>query len=146
MSDDFADLRTKFANRLAPRARLDFGPGWGMLLRVALHWLDGCTVDFSEGIPKFQEDTVRGVLMSGKEKYGCLVIRVDHHPERYDEVEQFRERVRKQSLSICEKCGRRGRLRFSYHRIKTYCDDHAYLAEPIDPDRDGKILDVYDDA
>lgn len=144
MHDDFADLRATFPNRLAPNARLDFGAGWRMLLRVTLHWLDGCTVDFSEGVPKFQEAPVRGVLMGGKEKYGCLVIRIDHHPDLYDEVEQFRERVRKLSLSICEECGRRGRLRFGWHRVKTLCDDHAYLAEPIDPERDGKILDVYD--
>ena len=146
MTDDFADLRSTFTNRIVPSARLDFGPGWGMLLRVVLHWLDGCTVDFSEDVPKFKEVDVRGILMSGKEKYGCLIIRIDHQPDLYDEVEEFRERVRKQSLAICEKCGRRGRLRFSWHRLKTYCDDHAYLAEPLDPDRDGKILDVYDDA
>lgn len=144
MNDDFADLRATFTNRLAHGARLDFGPGWRMLLSVTLHWLDGCTVDFSDGTPKFREVDVRGVLMMGKEKYGCLVIRIDHHPDLYDEVEAFRERVRRQSLSICELCGGRGRLRFGWHRVKTYCDAHAYLAEPIDPERDGKILDVYD--
>lgn len=144
MLDDFTDLRATFPARLAPGARLDFGPGWGMLLRVTLHWLDGCTVDFSEDVPKFKEVSARGVLTMGKEKYGCLVIRIDHHPDLYDEVEAFRERVRKRSLMICERCGRRGRLRFSWHRVKTYCDDHAYLAEPIDPERDGKILDLYD--
>jgi len=68
MLDDFADLRATFPARLAPGARLDFGPGWGMLLRVTLHWLDGCTVDFSEDVPKFKEVSARGMLTMGKEK------------------------------------------------------------------------------
>ena len=86
----------------------------------------------------------RAQIRGGKEKLGCFVLQVSYdHDERgsSSEVERLREEMRLRSLSICEVCGKQGRLRLAGY-AKTVCDAHAVELVAMRDD-DGQYADPW---
>lgn len=80
-------------------------------------------------------------LVGGKEKFGSLILFVSHAGGGATEpCEAMIEDFRKRSLSICEECGRRGRLRLGVVAA-VRCEDHADFVAPF-RDEDGEVIDL----
>ncbi len=71
-------------------------------------------------------------LVGGKQKFGYLELSVawKGHARR-DRIDSITERYRKQSVAICEECGKAGRLRMGAQIAATRCDDHADFAATL---------------
>ncbi|MBY4615703.1 MULTISPECIES: hypothetical protein [Rhizobium] len=81
-------------------------------------------------------------LVGGKEKLGYLQLSINWQGHaRRDRIEAITEQFRKRSLTICEECGKPGRLRMGVSIAATRCDDHAAFAAPFRDD-DGRIVDL----
>ncbi|MGO7821197.1 hypothetical protein ACC684_28515 [Rhizobium ruizarguesonis] len=81
-------------------------------------------------------------LVGGKEKFGYLQLSINWQGHaRRDRIEAITERYRKRSLTICEECGKLGRLRMGISIAATRCDDHAEFAAPFRDD-DGRVVDL----
>ena len=128
MSRRFAHVFEQFGYVVEPDARFRFGEGWEQILRSALTKLSAVS-----GPPR---------VSGGKEKGGCLVLHVAHDPAQREAVEAIRADLRKRSLTVCEECGKAGRLRMGIAQFKTTCEDHAHLVGPLRDD-DGTIGDPF---
>lgn len=82
-------------------------------------------------------------IYGGKEKFGALYLSIGpwDNPSSRDTLAEFKERYRKASLSICEECGKAGRLRFGSGICATRCEEHADFVAPFSED-DGWIVDL----
>lgn len=110
--------------------RWAFRPGWLGLIQEAQAEIAALPVAW------------KARLIEGKEKFGYLRLSIDWKGRaRRDRIEAIAERYRKRSLTICEECGKPGRLRMGVSIAATRCDDHATFAAPFRAD-DGRIVDL----
>ncbi|OWO89697.1 hypothetical protein B5E41_30110 [Rhizobium esperanzae] len=81
-------------------------------------------------------------LVGGKEKFGYLRLTIEWHGRAgRDRIDVITERFRKRSRTVCEECGKPGRLRLGVSIAATRCDNHADFAAPFRAD-DGLIVDL----
>ncbi|KQQ72460.1 hypothetical protein ASF70_13110 [Rhizobium sp. Leaf321] len=125
-------LRSRWPRMIIEGAEFSLGPGWVPLLNRAAQRLDTYPSGWC------------ALLRGAKEKFGCLVLHISYDRDERgsrSEVERLREEIRLTSLSICEACGRPGRLRMAGY-AKTVCDRHA-TEMGIVRDEDGLYADPW---
>jgi hypothetical protein len=109
----FLHVFEQFGYVVEPDAKFAFGPGWEQILRNALTKLTAIP-----GPPK---------VTGGKEKFGAMVLHIDHDWTHKDEIKAIRDAYKLFSTETCEECGRPGHLRKGPHLWKTTCEKHAHL-------------------
>ncbi|MGO7674855.1 hypothetical protein ACC685_33370 [Rhizobium ruizarguesonis] len=111
--------------------RFECRPGWNGLIQQAANEIATFSASWNARI------------YGGKEKFGALYLFVGpfDNESSYDVLNDLVERYRKRSLTICEECGQRGRLRMGISIAATRCDDHAAFVAPF-RDEDGEIIDL----
>ncbi|MGO7353845.1 hypothetical protein ACCS66_03815 [Rhizobium ruizarguesonis] len=133
---NFVDFKAEYADVYqpdsGPNARgLEFGPGWTGILR-----------EFCDHLRDYNDIGRTCKLRWGKEKFGALKLFCDYDDSIQRYVEHAKGVAYGRSLGTCQECAAPGRLRYGDMICLTLCDRHAHLAEPLDMERDGKVLDV----
>lgn len=109
----FPHVREQFGYVVKPDAHFAFGPGWENILRSALTKLTAIP-----GPPRVD---------GGKEKFGAMVLHIEHDRTHTDEIKAIRAAYKLFSEETCEECGKPGHLRKGRNLWKTTCEKHAHL-------------------
>lgn len=126
------EVKAQHPGRIASDAIFTMDIGWARLLQRAAARIGSYPSEW------------KATIISGKEKFGCLVLSVDcdySAPGCRSEVERLREEIRLTSLATCEICGWPGRLRLAGY-AKTVCDKHVGILGALRDD-DGTQADPY---
>ena len=126
----FVDLKAKYPEMIFPGADFACGPGWTDLIE-----------DFLKEVIKWRKFDVAFMLYSLKEKFGSIQISTEYSRNFYSTAERIKQDFKKRSLTVCEECGKPGRLRMGVGICKTTCDRHAHLVGELRDD-DGIILEL----
>ncbi|MBY3314769.1 hypothetical protein [Rhizobium laguerreae] len=123
----FTALKVKRNPAIDPEASFAFSAGWTDLLDELV----------TELVKLDQSARIAG----GKEKFGSMIVFIDHDPAKRVDIAALKESYRKRSVKVCDECGDPGRLRIGVSIAKTTCDRHAHLAAPFRED-DGEVVDL----
>lgn len=99
-------------DRMTGYKGLDIGPGWLPLV-----------VRLNEQMAKVDPDYR---VMQVKEKFGALRYYYFGSDDLlHERLSRLVDDAEKKSVTICERCGKEGKLRMAHHWWFTMCDEHA---------------------